>query len=89
MASQITLEEPLLQSVQAAEQEKQPTLVEGYFQPCEGHMKRRSKILKRWKKEYIKVIPGSYCTSLYWVSGSHIGIEQALAFCVNPLGPIP
>ena len=58
MASQMTLEEPLLQSVQAAEQEKQPTLVEGYFQSCEGHMKRRSKILKRWKKEYIKVIPG-------------------------------
>ena len=59
MASQIALEEPQLQPVQAAEQEKQPTLVEGHFQSCEGHMKRRSKILKRWKKEYIKVIPGN------------------------------
>ena len=61
MASQIVLQEPQQHSVQAPEQEKQPTLVEGYFQSCEGHMKRRSKILKRWKKEYIKVIPGSYC----------------------------
>ena len=51
-------EPPPLQAVQAAEQEKQPILVEGRFQSCEGHIQRRSKILKRWKKEYIKVIPG-------------------------------
>ena len=60
MASQnATVEEPPpLQAVQAAEQEKKPILVEGCFQSCEGHIQRRSKILKRWKKEYIKVIPG-------------------------------
>ena len=62
MDDQSELEEPLLanqlQPVQAAEQEKQPTLVEGCFQSCEGHIQRRSKILRRWKKEYIKVIPG-------------------------------
>lgn len=52
-------EPPALQPVQSPEQEKQPTLVEGHFQSCEGHMERRSKILKRWKKEYIKVIPGA------------------------------
>ena len=52
-------EPPALQPVQAPEQKKQPTLVEGRFQFCEGHMKRRSKILKRWKKEYIEVVPGT------------------------------
>ena len=65
MASQsATVEQPpALQPVQAPEQEKQPTLVEGHFQSCEGHMERRSKILKRWKKEYIKVVPGQYCNT--------------------------
>ena len=47
-----------LQSVQSIEQERRPSLVEGYFHSCEGQIERRSKILKRWKKEYIKVIPG-------------------------------
>ena len=59
MASQNVEEPPALQPVQSPEQEKQPTLVEGHFQSCEGHMERRSKILKRWKKEYIKVVPGT------------------------------
>ena len=58
-------EPPDLQPVQSPEQEKQPTLVEGSFQSCEGHIERRSKILKRWKKEYIKVIPGIY-RELWW-----------------------
>ena len=47
-----------LQTVQSIEQERRPSLVEGYFHSCEGHIERRSKILKRWKKEYIKVVPG-------------------------------
>ena len=47
-----------LQSVKSVEQERRPSLVEGYFHSCEGHIERRSKILKRWKKEYIKVVPG-------------------------------
>lgn len=55
-------EPPALQPVLLPEQEKQPILTEGHFQSCEGHMERRSKILKRWKKEYIKVIPGTACT---------------------------
>ena len=49
-----------VQSIQSMEQERRPSLVEGHFHPCEGQIERRSKILKRWKKEYIKVIPGRY-----------------------------
>ena len=59
LESLLVEEPPALQPVQSPEQEKRPTLVEGSFQLCEGHMERRSKILKRWKKEYIKVIPGT------------------------------
>ena len=62
MASQdlmVVEQPPALQPVQSPVQEKQPTLVEGSFQSCEGHIERRTKILKRWKKEYIKVIPGT------------------------------
>lgn len=35
-----------------------PTMREGYFQGCEGYLKRKSKILKRWKLEWLKVEPG-------------------------------
>ena len=51
-------EQPALQTVQSKEQQKRPTLVEGSFQSYEGHIERTSIVLKRWKKEYIKVIPG-------------------------------
>ena len=47
-----------IQSSKLVEQGRRPILVEGYFHSCEGQIERRSKILKRWKKEYIKVIPG-------------------------------
>lgn len=60
-------EPPALQPVQSPEQEKQPTLVEGHFQSCEGHLERRTKILKRWKKEYIKVIPGIVTRACSWL----------------------
>lgn len=47
-----------IQPIQSVEQERRPCMVEGNFHSCEGQIERRSKILKRWKKEYIKVIPG-------------------------------
>ena len=70
MANQDLLEELLVEEqpapkhFQSSKREKQPTLVEGSFQPCEGHIERRSTILKRWKKEYIKVIPGVYIVAM-------------------------
>ena len=61
MSTQQLLVEQLstTQPVQASGQvPKRPTLREGLFQSYEGHIQRRTKILKRWKHEYIKVIPG-------------------------------
>ena len=50
---------PIIQSVKSPEQaERRPSLIEGSFHSCEGQIQRRSKILKRWRSEYIKVIPG-------------------------------
>ena len=76
----LVVEQPIaLQSVQSSEQKKQPTLVEGNFQLCEGHIERKSKILKRWKKEYIKVIPG---TSLFhWL----LSFSSKVQFCHSKL----
>lgn len=91
MASQDLLEAllaeepPALQQVQSPEQEKRPTLVEGSFQSCEGHIERRSKILKRWKKEYIKVIPGTaYATSYgrgLWAKQEPLGQNWRIFTC--------
>jgi len=38
----------------------QPDLKEGRVQECSGYLMRRSKYLKRWKKEFIDIVPGEY-----------------------------
>ena len=35
-----------------------PELKEGHIQQCDGYLMRRTKYLKRWKKEYVSVNPG-------------------------------
>ena len=35
-----------------------PELKEGIIQQCDGYLMRRTKYLKRWKKEYVNVVPG-------------------------------
>ena len=57
MASQHE-EPPAPQPVQAPVEQERPLLLEGYIQSCEGYLERKTKILKRWKKEYLKVAPG-------------------------------
>ena len=49
---------PAPQPVQQPDQEREATLKEGYIQSCEGYLKRRTKILKQWKKEWLNVVPG-------------------------------
>ncbi len=46
--------------VQQAMREREPSLKEGFIQPCQGYLRRRSKILRRWKKEWLDVVPGMY-----------------------------
>ena len=43
---------------QQAESAPRPTLQQGYIQGYECYLKRKSKYLKRWKKEWLKVVPG-------------------------------
>ncbi len=57
MASHVEVP-PASQPIQQAESGPAPTLQEGYFQGYEGHLRRQSKILKRWKLEWLKVEPG-------------------------------
>lgn len=49
---------PSLQPVQQLESAPRPQLVEGSIQTCSGFLKRRTKILRRWKKGWISVEPG-------------------------------
>ncbi len=44
--------------VQQAVREREPSLQEGCIQPCQGYLRRRSSILRRWKKEWLDVVPG-------------------------------
>lgn len=46
--------------VQQARREREPSLKEGYIQPCQGYLRRRSSILRRWKKEWLDVVPGMH-----------------------------
>lgn len=39
-------------------EERELTLKEGYIQPCQGYIERKTTILKRWEKELLCVIPG-------------------------------
>ena len=57
MASQLE-GPPAPQPIQQAESGPAPTLQQGLFQGCEGHLRRQSKILKRWKVEWLKIEPG-------------------------------
>ena len=57
MATQVDTP-PVPQPIQQAESGPAPTLQEGCFQGCEGYLRRQSKILKRWKLEWLKIEPG-------------------------------
>ena len=35
-----------------------PDIKEGRIQKCDGHLMRRTKYLRRWKKEYVEILPG-------------------------------
>ena len=49
---------PAPQPVQQLPNEPAPTLQEGCVQGCQGYLKRRTKILKRWKKQWFSIAPG-------------------------------
>ena len=34
-----------------------PELKEGVFQPCQGYLMRRTKYLKRWRRQYTNIVP--------------------------------
>ena len=36
-----------------------PPLQEGYIQGCDGYLRRRSRVLRRWKVEWFSVQPGT------------------------------
>lgn len=42
-----------------------PPLQEGFIQSCEGYLKRRTNVLKRWKKEWLSVQPGKLIRRQY------------------------
>ena len=37
-----------------------PELKEGSIQNCHGYLMRRTKYLKRWKKEFVDIVPGEF-----------------------------
>lgn len=51
---------PAPQPVQQPAQQAAPILQEGYIQVCQGYLKRRTTILKRWKKQWFGVAPGEF-----------------------------
>lgn len=53
---------PPAQPIQQAEAAPAPTLLQGQVQGFEGHLHRKTKILKRWKKEWLKIAPGEKVT---------------------------
>lgn len=54
---------PADQPVQQIEAAPRLQLQEGSIQSCSGYLKRRTTILKRWKKGWISVDPGK-CSPL-------------------------
>ena len=46
-----------------------PTLLQGVVQNCEGYLGRQSKILKRWKKEWLQVVAGE------WLGDNAVQVE--------------
>ena len=51
---------PVDQPVQQPESAPRLQLQEGSIQGCTGYLKRRTKILKRWKKGWISIVPGEF-----------------------------
>ena len=51
------------QPVQRLAQQTLPLL--GYIQACQGYLKRRTNILKRWKKQWFGIAPGEFHLNLY------------------------
>ena len=51
------------QPVQQPAQQAPPLLQEGYIQTCQGYLKRRTNILKRWKKQWFGIAPGEFSKS--------------------------
>ena len=49
---------PADQPVQQPQNPQRLQLQEGRIQSCNGYLKRRTKILRRWKKGWISVEPG-------------------------------
>jgi len=49
---------PAPQPVHGAAVARPPTLVSGRVQPFRGYLTRRTKIVKRWKKNWIEIEPG-------------------------------
>lgn len=60
---------PADQPVQQAENAQRLQLQEGSIQSCNGYLKRRTKILRRWKKGWISVEPGK---SIYTAPPTHL-----------------
>lgn len=58
MATRVVDAPPAPQLVQVAEVAPEPTLQQGVIQGCEGYLNRKTRILKRWKKQWIKIVPG-------------------------------
>ena len=52
------------QPVQRPAQQAPPLLQEGYIQTCQGYLKRRTNILKRWKKQWFCIAPGEFHLNL-------------------------
>ena len=46
------------QPVQQLPREPAPILQEGRVQGCQGYLTRRTKFLKRWKKQWFSITPG-------------------------------
>ena len=55
---------PADQPVQQPESAPRLQLQEGHIQSCTGYLKRRTKILKRWKKGWISIEPGKFLQKL-------------------------
>lgn len=46
------------QSLQELPSESAPILQEGRVQGCQGYLQKRTKILRRWKKQWFSIDPG-------------------------------
>lgn len=71
---------PAPQPVQQAAAAPTPTLQQGYIQGHEGHLLRKTKILKRWKKEWLKIVPGEKIDNAHSIGwGNEIkGLEPSV-----------